>query len=404
MFLKNTSEAGIYRSQPRRALVLSLSIALFLGTFHLIGLPASGLEGGTEDIDNPRVVSLDGCTGFLYSPRIVLTAGHCSQAKRALEPGLRTTWNQTNTNSAKVIKFIQHPGFVARSEGNPEVNDFGVAILERPLAYVPEAKLIDEDTLLAMAENRELVTFTGYGLQSYQDRIKSQKDPRAVFPRTTEFELIPKAEGEARVAKMLQVDSWLKTYPEEMIMVNQPQLGAQTCDGDSGSGYYLRDGNSFTYLGVTNWPLGIRNCYVEDVSKGWYQGDATVGFFPVYRGLEVIAEAKAYVAANPVPGEVQVTRQRYNFVLPRFFGAMTESVRERVQKYAVSNSEATKFVCTSVRLSSTPMKQAIAMRAQAKAVCDLAKTVNPDLKIWVQSKVSTKRSAVGMQLVTIKFD
>jgi hypothetical protein len=377
---------------------------LLIASLAFVVQPTSALEGGYEDTDNPRVVYLYGCTGFLFAPRIVITAAHCDQVDRAMEPGLRTSWARTPDDSARVIEFFKHPDFKHRSPGYPEVFDFGVAILERPLAYVPEAKIIDEPTLLAMAEAREMVTFSGYGLQSLKDRVNSQKDPRNVFPRTTQFELIPKAEGEERIAKMVAHDSWLESYPEGLVMVNQPQLGAQTCDGDSGSGYYLRDGDSFTFVGVTNWPLGIRNCYVEDFTQSWYKGDATVGVFPAYNGLDVIQRARDYVAANPVAGEVLVSREKNNFVLPRFSGEPTALVKERIQKYAVANPKMTKFICTSVRLSSTPSRTAIAMRAQAKAVCDYAKKVNPDLKTWYQSKVSIKPTAVGMQLITVKFD
>lgn len=379
----------------KKLLTFSAAVALAVTGLQ----PVHALEGGEEDPGNPRVVSLNGCTGFLYSPRIVLTAGHCDRASTALEPGLRTTWNLTNANSAKVIKFLQHPDYQYRQSGQVDLNDFGIAILDRPLAEVDEAKLVDEETLLAMAERGDKVLFTGYGLQSLEDREDSKVNPRAVLPRTAEFELIPRSEGLSRIAEYVARDSGLNSYPQDLVMVSQPLDGAQTCDGDSGSGYYLRDGSEFTYLGVTNWPLGIRNCYSTSPSDNWWQKDATVGIFPVYRGLDLIAEAEEFVAANPYE-----MKKPKNIVLPTFGSSLSSRVKARVKSYLDANPGVTKFICTSVRLRTTPRGESIANRARAKAVCEYAKSLDPTISTWYQSKLSTKRAAVGMQLVTIKFN
>ena len=121
--------------------------------------PANALEGGSEDAENPRAGSLNGCTGFLYSPRIVLTAAHCEGAEVAMKPMLKTTPRPNSTNSAEIIKFIQHEGYQYRTDGLPDINDFAVAILDRPLADISGAKLVDELTLLKMAETWAEVFF-----------------------------------------------------------------------------------------------------------------------------------------------------------------------------------------------------------------------------------------------------
>ena len=366
--------------------------------------PANALEGGSEDAENPRVVSLNGCTGFLYSPRIVLTAAHCEGAEVAMKPMLKTTPRPNSTNSAEIIKFIQHEDYQYRANGWPDMNDFAVAILDRPLADISEAKLVDELTLLKMAETRAEVFFTGYGLQSLKDREDSKVNPRYVYPRTTQFNLIPRAEGLKRIQEMVSYTDGLDGYPNDLIMVDQPYGGPQTCDGDSGSGYYLRDGDEFTYLGVTHWPLGGRNCYTDDLLGGWYKGDATVGMFPVYRGLHMISEAQEFIAANPSKLGIPAVGKPKNYVLPSFPSTLSSTVKARVKNYLESNRGVTKFICTSVRFSNTPRSTSIAMRVKAKAVCEYAKSLRPNLSIWHQSKVTTKSRAFGMQLVTLKFD
>ena len=71
----------------RNKLILVLSIfSLYL--FQSL-IPANAIENGDSAINHPRVVSMyfanpynandlfPNCSGWLYSPRIVFTAGHC---------------------------------------------------------------------------------------------------------------------------------------------------------------------------------------------------------------------------------------------------------------------------------------------------------------------------------------
>lgn len=378
-----------------------------LSLLMLIGFvsPAGALERADPDPGNPRVVYIGGCTGFLYAPRIVLTAAHCLYRNgeewdmRVLPPGLRTPQRTTSENSVAVIKKLQHPEYRDRVFGETaRHNDFAVLILEKPLANVSTAKLIDEPTLLAMAESRSEIIQSGYGFQSLADR-NNKTEPRQVFPMTAKFKLLPKQEGIRRIRDHVAAIDYVQRYQEDLVMLSQPFGGPQLCDGDSGSGFYLRDGNDFTYLGVLEGPLGISNCFYETAEALRMRVDATVGMFPVYRGLDQIREAEAFLAVNPI-----AIKSSKNYVLPSFGASLSSIAKARIKNYVEANSGATKFVCTSVRLSSTSRAESIAMRAQAKVACEYAKSLDPKLSTWVQSKASTKRSALGMQLITIKFD
>lgn len=385
----------------RKVITLLLPLLMTLGFVS----PTAAMERAEADPGNPRVVFLGGCTGFLYAPRIVLTAAHCLYRNgqewdiRVLAPGVRTTQRTTTSNSVAVIKKIQHPDYRDRVFGETaRHNDFAVLILEKPLANVSTAKLIDEPTLLAMAESRSEIIQSGYGFQSLADR-NNKTEPRQVFPMTAKFKLLPKQEGIQRIRDHVAAIDYVQRYQEDLVMLSQPFGGPQLCDGDSGSGFYLRDGNEFTYLGVLEGPLGISNCFYETVEEIPMKVDATVGMFPVYRGLDQIREAEVFVATHPI-----ATKSSKNYVLPSFGSSLSSTAKARIKNYVEANSGATKFVCTSVRLSSTSRAESIAMRAKAKAVCEYAKSLDPKLSTWVQSKASTKRSALGMQLITIKFD
>ena len=386
----------------KKILSLIASIALSIGT----ASPASAMERATEDQDNPRVVSLGGCTGFLYSPQIVFTAAHCLTTPEgvdypmtAMKPGLRTTWNLDDTNSVKVVKKFTHKDYIDRV-GNVAAhqNDFGVLVLEKPLANVAKAKLASEEQAVSLSNSRSRVFSSAYGLQSKADRDAQGKGPRSVLPMTAEFPLIPISEIGPRVAQHLAWNTGLESYPDNVLAVAQAQGGPQTCDGDSGSGYYLRDGDEFTYLGVMGWPLGITNCYGDytTIPDG---SPATVGIFPVYLGLDIIAEAEAYLAANaPKYSAYQKTLATFSSTAT----SLTAQQKAQVKAVVDANPTAEKFICTGIRYYSQAMSVNIMVRKRAKAACEYAKQLNPNLSTWYQNKPTKARSYAGKVLLTLK--
>jgi len=384
----------------KKILSLIASIALSIGT----ASPASAMERAEEGKNNPRVVSLGGCTGFLYSPRIVLTAAHClshngvEYPMRAMRPGLRTTWNVNDSNSVKVIKRFAHPAFVDRiGEIAAHLNDFGVLVLDKPLANVTTASLITEEEAIALSNARGNVYSTGYGYQSKADRESAKTNPRYVLPATAQFPLIPIAEIQPRVERHKAWSHVLEIYPDNVLAVSQAQGGPQTCDGDSGSGYYLRDGDEFTYFGVLAWPLGITNCYGGDGTPDG--SDATVGVFPVYLGLETIAEAEAYLASISPKWSVN---QKTLSAFSSYATGLTSQQKAQVKAAVEANPAADKFICTGIRYYSQPMSVNIMVRKRAKAACEYAKQLNPNLSTWYQNKPTQARSYAGKVLLTVK--
>ncbi|MEY4741159.1 MAG: hypothetical protein RL402_684 [Actinomycetota bacterium] len=76
--------------------------------------------------------------------------------------------------------------------------------------------------------------------------------------------------------------------------------------------------------------------------------------------------------------------------------------KSEIQSLVEGNPEADKFICTGIRLSTAPVSENLLVRKRAKAACDYAKTLNPGLSVWFQSKPTTVRSFAGKVLITVK--
>ena len=67
-----------------------------------------------------------------------------------------------------------------------------------------------------------------------------------------------------------------------------------------------------------------------------------------------------------------------------------------------ANPNAEKFICTGIRYHDQPMSVNIMVRKRAKAACEYAKQLNPELSTWYQNKPTQARSYAGKVLLTIK--
>jgi hypothetical protein len=81
---------------------------------------------------------------------------------------------------------------------------------------------------------------------------------------------------------------------------------------------------------------------------------------------------------------------------------LTTQQKSQVEAAVEANPNATKFICTGIRYVSQPMSENIKVRKRAKAACDYAKSLNPELSTWYQNKPTEARSYAGKVLLTIK--
>lgn len=100
--------------------------------------------------------------------------------------------------------------------------------------------------------------------------------------------------------------------------------------------------------------------------------------------------------------ETKIVRQK---TLSTFSGStttLTTQQRAQVKAAVDANPSAEKFICTGIRYFDQPMSVNIMVRKRAKAACEYAKELNPELSTWFQNKPTKARSYAGKVLLTIK--
>ena len=81
---------------------------------------------------------------------------------------------------------------------------------------------------------------------------------------------------------------------------------------------------------------------------------------------------------------------------------LTTQQKEQVKAAVEASPDAEKFVCTGIRYYDQPMSVNITVRKRAKAACEYAKQLNPELSTWFQNKPTKARSYAGKVLLTVK--
>jgi len=102
--------------------------------------------------------------------------------------------------------------------------------------------------------------------------------------------------------------------------------------------------------------------------------------------------------------EIQVQlRQSQIKTLTNFISTSLSAKQKAEIRSVLSKSEGnTKFICTGIRYFNQPVSENIRVRARAKAACDYAKSINPDLSYWYQTKTTQARSYNGKVMVVSK--
>ena len=314
--------------EHRAAKVISLTLVSILLSV-LVTPSANSVPGGVTYTGETRAVPIFtvsqagggqptqvSSSGFLYSSRIVFTAGVQNrlfdQAKGGMyvgKPGSRTT---DKSGRVKVLKAF-YP-----NSGNAELDDFVVLVLEKDLVSVEPFPLLQMGQESSVRE----ASVRGYG--EYQDRCgpgaqgPCPKKPTSDVPRQINVNVIPLSQA------------------ENLVGYERPQLSSQiilqnaksaqdgvVCRGDTGSPVIGNLGGTGVYLGAASRSMNGKICGAVGVEKvdrdkpkvsTSFDGIAGITHIaPVYRFSNVIDAARNYAAqtaeaaldksADPLTGE-----------------------------------------------------------------------------------------------------
>jgi len=290
----------IFKRTISFTLIFTISVSMFT-------LSANAMENGFDaPIDGrtvPIIVQPMGivCTGFLYSERIVFTAGHClhnMQTKQRYENVLIGAPNEVFTSNSKTTAVLRT--FVASNWENfgwsDEINfnptgEFGIYILKEPIKVSGIAEVASLEKLNQLTAAKSMVTNVAYGKQRPNDSDSGLPSRSAKY---AEFPIVPYETAKSSIDGALNW-SGKKKYNMTFHVLQVP-TGPSTCSGDSGSPFYVKESDKFIYIGaVSNGLGGAPNCS----GKPWGDTKMYVGAAAAYDYLDLIAQAEKYIADNP---------------------------------------------------------------------------------------------------------
>lgn len=252
-----------------------------------------------QNENDPQPTTRVAYTGFLYSSRIVFTSipdfGFDGQGNKttnnfaAIYVGKPGSDISETTGRVKVIKRFLSKQFRFESS---QLDDFAILVLEKDLISANPYRLLSQDM------ERDLVKVakvTGYG--EYRDHCPPGRQPpcrEQLFepsskPRTVNVNIVSLTEIESIVGyQQPQLRNQLILYNR-----SNPRQGA-VCFGDSGAPITGEYQLKRVYLGQMSSAVRIYGC-----GRGvGYDGKGGIHYAsPVYRHLQLIREAEAFVQA-----------------------------------------------------------------------------------------------------------
>jgi hypothetical protein len=220
------------------------------------------------------------------------------QTKQRFENVLIGAPNEVFTSNSKTTAVLR--SFVAPNWGNfgwsDEINfnptgEFGIYVLKSPIKLSGKVEVASLEKLNQLTAAKSMVTNVAYGKQTPNDSYSGLPSRSAKY---AEFPIAPYETVKSSIDGAL--NSFGKKKYNMTFHVLQVPGGPSTCSGDSGSPIYVKENDTFVYLGaLSNGLGGAPNCS----GKPWADTKMYLGSVDPFDYLDLVSQAEKFVADNP---------------------------------------------------------------------------------------------------------
>jgi hypothetical protein len=287
-----------------KVIVLLTSLILIFCQGLSITAPAYSVEFGQDATGDPNAVKVGGASGFLYSDRIVFTAAHVIDSTGGVDywekegviytPGIVSVVGQKRYKAKKVLVAPTYRPRVGNDQ--TRVDDFAIIILQESIPMMNEVLVASTEEIDAFINDKTPVSMIGYGLQNPLQRTNSDWRNRSPM-KMTSFLV---SNEDLRNFYTVNANKIYQKSNQTMLdygIPNTEQHGS-VCDGDSGAGFFVDNGNIRYYLGpVGGQQAGIPNCR-NDGSQSFGIGGGMTGITASNKFSTLIKEAEQIIAED----------------------------------------------------------------------------------------------------------
>ena len=287
-----------------KVIVLLTSLILIFCQGLSITAPAYSVEFGQDATGDPNAVKVGGASGFLYSDRIVFTAAHVIDSTGGVDywekegviytPGIVSVVGQKRYKAKKVLVAPTYRPRVGNDQ--TRVDDFAIIILQESIPMMNEVLVASTEEIDGFINDKTPVSMIGYGLQNPSQRTNSDWRNRSPM-KMTSFLV---SNEDLRNFYTVNANKIYQKSNQTMLdygIPNTEQHGS-VCDGDSGAGFFVDNGNIRYYLGpVGGQQAGIPNCR-NDGSQSFGIGGGMTGITASNKFSTLIKEAEQIIAED----------------------------------------------------------------------------------------------------------
>lgn len=276
-----------------------------LASVFLLPTVAFASLNGTPDFSEPRVVAVyasnsnsfspwANASGYLYSPRIVFTAGHLKD-NNEVSTFFVADPNQKLKSGMKAVK-VEKVFYPENYTKGIYSNDFAIFVLSAPLAQVKNAQLATPELIKQAVASQIPMKVIGYGV--YQDACKAMKKEPPCRSGNDITSSVPRSIYMNPFDAFGIKEKYNSFDPriEDHLFLTTTEKGGP-CPGDSGGPTTVALNGIQYYVGTV--PSGFWNAYACGQSE-YRPGDIIGWTAPVYKFSDLIAQAEKYVLDHPV--------------------------------------------------------------------------------------------------------